>query len=60
MGEDPGDISVRLLKHVRREESIDDVEETLAGYDPAELAAALDEPARLAFWCNVTTPIRRC
>jgi hypothetical protein len=53
MTDDPGDLSVRLLKQVRREEPIDDLEDRLAAYDPDELAAALDESARLAFWCNV-------
>lgn len=53
MVEDPGELSVGLLKRVRREESTDGLEETLGAYDPGELAAALDDPARLAFWCNV-------
>jgi hypothetical protein len=53
MADDPGDLSVGLLKRVRREEPIDDIEEQLAAYDPRDLAARLDESARLAFWCNV-------
>jgi hypothetical protein len=53
MADDPGDLSVRLLKRVRREESVDDLQKRLAAYDPDELAAALDEPTRFAVWCNV-------
>lgn len=54
MAGDPADLSVRLLKRVRREEGIDGLEEELAGYDPGELAAELgDDAARTAFWCNV-------
>jgi hypothetical protein len=54
MDEDPADLSIRLLKRVRREESVEDLEATLAGYDPGTLAGALDTDARRkAFWCNV-------
>jgi hypothetical protein len=54
MTDDPADLSVRLLKAVRRGESVDDLERTLAGYDPEELATGLnDNGARTAFWCNV-------
>jgi hypothetical protein len=53
MADDAADCSVRLLKRVRREEPVDDLGETLAEYDPDQLAAALDEGARTAFWCNV-------
>jgi len=54
MVDDPADLSVRLLKRVRRGEPIDGLESTLAGYDPDALAAGLDtDGRRKAFWCNV-------
>ncbi len=53
MANEPGQLSVELLKRVRREEPIDNIKKRLAAHGPDELAAGLDASARLAFWCNV-------
>lgn len=51
---DPVDRSEAYLLAVRRGEETADIEATLAGYDSAELATALDtDAARLAFWINI-------